>query len=65
MVSNEDLEKFVSQKYHWKTMLPHDQMAMAKELLEYRKQSQIQIEQWREDTRLNREALTKAGVLKI
>lgn len=46
-------------------MLPHDQMEMAKELLEYRKQSQVQIEQWREDTRLNREALTKVGVLKI
>jgi len=40
-VSTEDLEKFVSGKYNWKSMLPKDQKDMAVELLE-RRQKDLQ-----------------------
>ena len=35
-VKTQMLEDFVSKKFHWKSLTPHDQMSMAKELLRLR-----------------------------
>jgi len=35
-VKTQMLEDFVSKKFHWKSLTPHDQMIMAKEVLRLR-----------------------------
>jgi len=35
-VDQKTLETFVSRKYHWKSLLPHEQESMATELLKHR-----------------------------
>jgi hypothetical protein len=36
MVKTQLLEDFVSQRFHWKSLTPHDQMGIAKEVLRLR-----------------------------
>ena len=35
-VDQKTLETFVSHRYHWKSLLPHEQESMASELLKHR-----------------------------
>jgi len=35
-VDDRTLEFFVSRRYHWKSLLPHQQLSMASELLKHR-----------------------------
>jgi hypothetical protein len=36
VISQERLESFINNKFHWKSLTPFDQMKMAKELYAYR-----------------------------
>ena len=35
-VDDRTLEMFVSRKFHWKSLLPHQQLSMASEILKHR-----------------------------
>ena len=35
-VDNRTLEMFVSHKFHWQSLLPHQQLSMASEILKHR-----------------------------